>query len=306
MWDFPREARANVAKLTKMPRDEVVSLLFRGFAGKDFAPLILPDEPSYAQQLHWLFGTLDTVQQEKLKNATVRAMCEWDPAVHSLEVLEDLAVLADYVRASAAVDQIRVIVDYLRPTDFEWEAYERIMEILIGVAKDFAPLPEVRSLFRRLFYADSYERFAAQIFLGLCECKPDEYPEYVPRFLSLCDRPDLGFSQDMVWSQFADLVSLPIIVAGFAELAKSRQQDWHQLYEKLCNPAWGPLKLMSEGFGDELALRLTYRFVTSNVSVSFPLTEGRTILTALQGVSNEGRTTGPLRVLDGGFVTNIH
>jgi hypothetical protein len=243
----------NIELFRQLPDSSLTGWLLKGLEGKGFSPLKIPNEPSPAHQLEVLFSRLGVDEQERLKSATNRAIVEWLPGARSTELLTELVVLAGGIRVSAVIDHVRLILQDLEDQRSTWARRRELVATLIAVVQGFAPLPEVRDLLRRLFYSDKYRPFAAQTFLGLCACKPSEYPEYIPRFLELCRDPSLPFRLEYVWAEFIRLVSLSGFVAQMGRLSK---RDWKVLYHMLCSETWSPLRQI---FESETGIMIVHR-----------------------------------------------
>lgn len=250
----PESQRAkNVERFTALPTQELVSWLRRGLDGAGFAPLVLGSDPTRSYQVQNLFSDLQPDQQERLKSASVQALGEWVYGIHSTDLLKELAIVTAYIGAGSAVDQIRVQLEYLRPEALDAVEYRDVVGTLIAVAQGFAPLIQVRHLFRSLFAKNEYDQFAAQLFLGLCQCDPTEYPEYLPTFLSIYNRLDGMFSPAIVWAEFVRIVSVPGIVDGSNRLDR---EHWGQLYNLLTDYEWSPLRWVT---GPRRILQLVVR-----------------------------------------------
>jgi hypothetical protein len=227
--------------LNRARKRTVRNWLLRGFAMRDFSPILLGDEPSYEIQLQVIFEHLTVTGKEKFKAATVQAIAEWLSKAYPTEALVSLVYLAAYVRATDAVDTLRVMIESNSLGGLSDEDYYYAMSALIAALAGFAPAPNVRKFFRRLFLSNSFDhRFAGQLFVGLCECEPDNYTAYVPRLLKLMRKFPEDYVPQYVFREFLRVVTLPIVVAHVREL---RHNYMRSLLNHLCVPAGSPVDI---------------------------------------------------------------
>ncbi len=173
-----------------------------------FPELRLQDEPSALSQLQGIFERLEVTDQQKLKAALMQAVTEWTLNAHGTQVLNGLALIAARIRASQV---IRYFCKFLKQPSLLENLETSIA--LIGVLRGFAPSEEVESCFRRLLFSGTCEpKFAGQLFLGLCECNPDQYPEYVPYFIDLLEKlPENYLNLRFTMASFQRTVTLKAI-----------------------------------------------------------------------------------------------
>jgi hypothetical protein len=176
-----------------------------------------------------LFDHAGTSTQELLKAAAVSALREWRLRAHGYQALDQLARTTALLRATAAVPVLADIAGNLvqRPAVMrdvlqEEQRIETLSQVIACLC-GFAPGDDVEAALRRLFYDSHVEpSIAGQLFVGLCYCKPEAYPSYVPRFLALRKRVRGGFPY--IGSAFLDAVPPVTVIDKFEELdAPSRE-----------------------------------------------------------------------------------
>ncbi len=246
--------------LEKQNEQQLRRWLLRSFGSMSFEPLQLTDEPSVEMQLKHLFEQIDYAAKEHLKNAVTTALAETLGLGYGTETVRGLAFLAAYIRATNAVDQIRALLDGGWLFHINEEEREDLIGDLISVVAGFSSLPAATALLDRLFFSDVYEEFAAQLFVGLCEGNPENYVEYVPRFIQLVTQYPNRYPLDYVFVLFVEKVGLRRLAANFGKLHASYQQD---LLRYLCNETWSPIEQI-EASSDRLALRALTWFSTDN------------------------------------------
>jgi hypothetical protein len=232
----------NKAEIGKLSEEKITSLLLQGFSSdglSGFTSLWFADEPSVAIQLQYLFEELDPQKGEEFKNATVRAIEEWRVRPHGVKALKELVYLAACIRASKAIKHLRSYLEGMELKALEREEY---VEPIIVALQSFAPDDEVRDLFERLLFNNKFQRLADRLFLGLCECQPNEYPKYIQRFLEL-NKINLGaYRLDFTIRKFERTVTLKTIVDNLHKLDSSNYIV--ELLDLLCLQPWSPISLL--------------------------------------------------------------
>jgi hypothetical protein len=209
--------------------EELKGWLLVGFESSDFSPLATDLEPSASVQLYYHFAQLPPRSKERFKEATIQAAAEWSYPAYSPDTLKQLILLAAYIKAAGITDVIRVLIEsealeLLKSLETHdgtgGDAYAATVQYLVAVLQGFAPrLPKARAALERLFFSERFDpRFGAQLFVGLCECTPERYADYVPRFLDLSETSETRYSMPYVVHELVRIVSLPTLVEKFDEL----------------------------------------------------------------------------------------
>jgi hypothetical protein len=182
------------------------------------------------------------------------------------------------------------ILESLKETSTEAEdVYKETLQVLLGVVQGFAPYEGVKIVFERLYFSESFDyRFAAQLFLGLCECSPEQYPRYLPRFLDLQKKYPAYYALEFVVSEMERIVTLARTAANLRWLEPRYQE---RLLENLCTHKWSPASLVGESF-DTLALTLRKSVAIPSQTFGVPIDRGMFIKIRVKEIRND---EGPVR-----------
>lgn len=234
--------------------DGIKDWLLEGFQGSNFAPFPLDFEPSAPVQLEYRFTKLEDGAKEVFTKATIEATSDWIlDEKYGPETLKQLVILAAYIEANGIISVLQGVIESERLEKLEEEElkgkkmddgttgpYTYTMRYVVGVLQGFAaPGSDVKTILEDLFFdSDCCERFAAQLFLGLCECTPPEYAKYVPQFLEIEERHPDYFSMFHVMHGFARIVPLETIEDNLEDLEPRWKKE--RFLELLCNDDWTP------------------------------------------------------------------
>jgi hypothetical protein len=234
-----------------------------GLTKGDLSPLKFSDYPSIEVQLKDAYGKLEQSDQGKLSNAVVNAISRWNPDIDSINSLLTLATLSSYIREVEVIDYLRIIIEDRWLREKFKDKYHEILSILIAILSGFAPSEKVKRIFENLFFKDeANDDFMAHLFLGLCKCRPENFTQYVPRFLQVYRRSQRQnkqlFEMNFVVREFVRIVSKSTIFNSFCSLHESDQSNLSELLAEytsdasyrslpiLCVPTLSPFDLAEE------------------------------------------------------------
>lgn len=178
----------NLKILHEWNTSEIFSWLCRSLSTGDSTPLKFFDEPSPLRQLQTLFNKSIIEVQLNIKKATVKAIEEWREAAQGINILSNLAILAQLIRASDAVPFLgKALIgnNLLTRNDLNGESINDIVLIASAIG-GFAPNKKVEEIFEKLFFSTKLNPvFSAQLLNGLCLCDHTKFPFYLSRFLQI-------------------------------------------------------------------------------------------------------------------------
>jgi hypothetical protein len=159
--------------------------LSSGLETKSFNPLMLVEDPVF--HLRRIFHLVEHGMQNKLRNVISRSISEWfpNPSRTNLAIIKDLSILAAFTRCIDATEHLCSIlqnkwIDTKRVDD------EEVAEDLIASLSGLSPNINIQYLFSDLFFSrEPNSIFAAQLFVGLCKCDPNNFAKYFSRFHAL-------------------------------------------------------------------------------------------------------------------------
>jgi hypothetical protein len=218
--------------------DQLRDWLLSSFQADDFPPFILNDEPSAVLQLHYVFGTLTDELQERFRAAITAAIAELNPTTHADETFIDLLDLAVSIRATATVPILsRQLNTYLDQSAGRVSEDENVVDFFLAALHGFAPHPGVEKYFGQLYERTQIntQPYAAQLLLGLCTCAPDNFPDYLPRFIQLAQQHPNDYAIAHIIDQLEEIVPLEQIAEYFPDLDDYVQA---QLLDWLCTEPW--------------------------------------------------------------------
>lgn len=248
----------------KFVKDEEVGgikvWLLNGFQGSNFAPFPLDFEPSAPVQLEYRFTKLENGARKIFTDATIEATSDWTfEENYGPETLKQLVILAAYIGANGIISVLHELIESKRLKQLEEEElkgkeiddgttgpYTYTMRYVVGVLQGFAPSKKAKMVLEELFVSDCCERFAAQLFLGLCECTKEEYAKYVPVFLGIEERHPDYFSMFHIMHEFARIVPLKMIKDNLKDLEPRWKRE--RFLELLCMYDWSPHRDYLEEF----------------------------------------------------------
>jgi hypothetical protein len=235
------ENLTELLKLIEASELDVSDWLLLGLKKKSLAPLFLADEPSIIIQLRNLFFALPPLDQTKFRRIIITAMQKWHPTNHGLETFEKLVLLSSYTRTYDALDLIRKRIDeFLENSDSD--AYDETLGILFGVLAGFAPDKMVLEVLQKFFYSPKVKyKYLAQIFIGLCICKPAEYTNYIPRLLNNFMKYSTYFKVEYIMATFVENVGLKVIADNFFSIQENYKEYFLEL---LCRNHKSPSKMV--------------------------------------------------------------
>src|SRR5262245_25928646 len=127
-----------------------------------------------------LFDRSSTLIQEILKEGAVSALREWRYQAHGFRALDQLSRTTALLKSTAAVPVLAGIATRQMYCEDEPERL-RSLSVIIACLCGFAPGADVEAALRRLFFDPRFKPvLAGQLFVGLCLCRPESYPLYVP------------------------------------------------------------------------------------------------------------------------------
>ncbi|HEY7170408.1 MAG TPA: hypothetical protein VH417_06140 [Vicinamibacterales bacterium] len=193
------------------------------FSEGAFDPIQPPMESARTVVLE-LVRMTSRAAQERIKNALVQAIAQWQWHHHGIDGLTDLVYLVSELRATSAVPVLRRhLLDGIAaddainrlglhvegdPGDEEEnqarlrDAVENAGRALVGVLAGFPPLPEVEESLRLLFLSPQVApRFRASLFIGIVRCKPAGFGEYLKPLMDALDKYPHVFSPPAIARQ---------------------------------------------------------------------------------------------------------
>lgn len=226
--------KTNLKWLSCQDEYELSRSILLAFSNKeyiDFQELELSDKYPALSQIQNLFEKLAPKKQELFKYATVRAINEWQPRAHGGITLQRLAYLCTYIRASQCIEQFRVILLEQKLYSLH-KGKNKTITILLSSIASFAPLSQVSNLFEVLIKKLEFSGNASLLFLGLCTCKPEKYPEYFKNFIQLSKIDEFNPDEySFAMSEFVRIVTTETIVKYFFEL---ESEYWDKILKILC------------------------------------------------------------------------
>jgi hypothetical protein len=213
-------------ELPLLPIDErgLADWLLSGAISGDYTPVTFDPEPSIPTQLHRLFASLSSDGQQTFKRAITTAINEWSIASHSLSALRTLALVAAYVRATAAITPLahitrsRLVTTLRKNTRGPEEIFSTI-GILLAVISGFAPTPEANTAAEALYYDERLpHRFAPILLTALCRAYPEEYASYLPRALRIMQHEKEHFHIALILDRVVDVITPKLFAKHFSEL----------------------------------------------------------------------------------------
>jgi len=246
--------------VSERAENELSDWLLAGFSTGSFEPLWLHDEPSHNNQLKHLFDDISPNLKAKFKRAVICASIEWHITGYSHKVLRDIAILSAYVKASGIVKVLQTKLesdelDRLKGDRGQTpDSYYDLVQILIAVLRGFLPKKDVGVLFKRLFFSETFDpRFAGQLLLGLCECDPENYTLYLPRFMQLEAKYHGQFLLHYIAAEMERIITLRTAAAKINKLDSKYQEEFLKTF---CSYQWSPANLIYDPqFGYALTSR---------------------------------------------------
>lgn len=207
-------------------QDELSSWLLKSFEDNDFTLFSPSKGPSEEVMISNAFRDLESDDQDKFRAAVVQAIENWNSSEYDDSTLWHIAYVAAYVRAADAVDPLVNIIDekqVVREND-EDDFPSEIIAVIAG----FSPSEVVDQTFRRWLKDPEFDQlYASQLLIGLSICDPENYPDYLPRYLEIVEsNPDDFGRLDIVWTIFADSVGYETIIEHFDELPDPDQKSF--------------------------------------------------------------------------------
>lgn len=170
---------------------------------------------STSRQLGIIFNSYPPQLQEEFRDAVVSAVSNWTLEKQGPRVLKDLSWLVADTLALKAIEPLCGFVETDLIVNGEHEEFQNSVEAAIGVIGGFAEFDKtrgtVREVFERWFGDPAYERYSAMLLNGLCQCSPENFPQYFPRFLEVARMHPDYFDLDFVVAVMTGIVSPQII-----------------------------------------------------------------------------------------------
>lgn len=205
----------------------------QGFNTGNFNPFLLNDRSSATVQLKYLFDILNVEQQNKFKNATVQAVKNWKLNNDDPFLLENLIILTSYINAYDTIETLGNILKSQWNGDTVDSKYEVVIEktiaTLFGFAKSKIEVSKIQKLFEQLFFGYFDRRYAVQLFIGLCICKPKQYPKYLAQFFDLYEETKDLYNLNIVVKTFLHTVPPDILRKEFTSLGSTYQDKLKKL-----------------------------------------------------------------------------
>jgi hypothetical protein len=155
------------------------SWLLEGFESGTFSHLMAIGPPSSESDLFlWWFANLSVGDQEELKAAIGEAVGQWHPVLHSYSTLRELSETALHVLAECTIPVIRRKIESGAFSD--WKQIAELVDTIAGFGGAVEPAYSLYRLFDR---AELHPEVTPNLVLGLAKARPDEFPNYLPRFL---------------------------------------------------------------------------------------------------------------------------
>jgi hypothetical protein len=229
----------DISFIEKANEIELTNWLLKGFCTNNFFPIEVHEEPSAEIQLDRIFRILSIESKEKFKSSVSRALTEWRSKSYPSAALCALSQAISIIGSKIESGELDYLKDSKNKSDED--SYLDTLEILIAAIRGYSPHQEVFVFFKRLFYREDIDhRLAAQLFLGLCECDPEQYFMHVSRFFHLYSLNPEYFQMQYIFFELERIVTLKTLMEGLAKVSFHVQEKF---IEFLCGRDESPVEL---------------------------------------------------------------
>ena len=157
---------------------------------EDFSPRFDGRESRVERFFRTFWGS-DEITQERVKGELVEAIFRWEPEVHSVEVLIDLADIAGYLQVEGALPGLIGIIDNKVPLSRDVES-EMLRARVVSSVSAFATHEDAKSALSRWYMYDDgrFDWTCTEIIcFGLIEGDPEDAQSLLERLLTRIDDP---------------------------------------------------------------------------------------------------------------------
>jgi hypothetical protein len=229
---------AHVKALEQWTDGDVCSWLLEGLSSGQFHRIPMLQDPSPSLQIEQLYNAASPGAQTSLKRGVSRALLEWTSAAFGYAVFGELARTAAHLRAT---ESVRYISHHLLSAAFQERKAqdakdaEDACEIAMAVLHGFAPHESLIPVFLKMYCSTQFERYGAHLFLGLCECEPERFAIYVPRFLEILNNHPEEFHLAPILRDFERIMPQELVQRRLGDLINEHSffVDMLRMYTKI-------------------------------------------------------------------------
>ncbi len=209
---------------------------------------VLPDIPSRVDQLYTTFKGYREGQRDAFRRGLTRLIHEWIPR-DDLAALHEVIRLVGFVRATDAILPLRTLLEaeFILRAAGDMEA-QKIVGTSLAVLQGLAPNPAVEEVLVQFLLGEVVApRYGTRLLLGVCECAPSRFGEYLPRYLSLVRRyPQFYTKMGLPLENLLNAVSFDRVVSALERLSG---EDRTLFVSMLSSDTGGPvhMSMLSDG-----------------------------------------------------------
>ncbi len=161
-----------------------------------------------------------------------------------------MARTAAHLRASKSIAHIaqHLLSDAFKEPGSD--AVEDACDIGMAVLHGFVPNEAVIPVFLQMYRSERFERYAAHLFLGLCECTPASFANHVPRFVTIVRQRPGDFHLESILHEFEKVVPQEIVQQKQHDLIRNAQYFVSLIHRYTQIPLLPPVPLPEGGYGE--------------------------------------------------------
>lgn len=169
--------------------------------------------------------------QQYFQRAVVQAVETRNFTNDGLEEIRTLAFMASDTGTEEAVRPLARIVEKDLISYCDQEEIGHATGNIVAVIGGFAvrKSKNAQEILKEWFTNPVYERYTAIMLNGLCAASPDDYPNYLPRFLEVAEGHPEYFNLGSCIREFVRVTTLPIIQSHLGELPAEMQVNLRDL-----------------------------------------------------------------------------
>lgn len=182
-------------------------LSFLGDRDRDGIDVLTADYPS-----------LDTKIQEKISQAVVKSVNDWDPSVHNLSLLSGLAFMSGWNRIEEVFPRLVKIVEEQFVSSGKTVKEDHDLSMMVSCISG-SDTPEAKEAVARWYEGESFDwKFYGILCISLIGHKPQDARTFLPKLLRTMDEHPDYFAAGYLTSTMTELIGpdeLEEILNGF-------------------------------------------------------------------------------------------
>lgn len=214
----------NLDTLKAIPEDQLSRTLLDGLSSGHMPGIFIDgrDDRYLTDILGDLYGDLEPELQEKMRQAVADGISQWNPGQYPVDTLREMGLLAADTRAEEAIPALTERVEEFIGADLE--QFGDVTSSFVAVLHGFMSNLDAEETFARWYQDPAYRMYYGHLCLGLCEARPNIYPEYINRFVEMEEEQRSPVSYPLFFGEFGRVVDAQIFIREHERLNDQAQR----------------------------------------------------------------------------------